>query len=74
MLIAAISLRGREGVVQDVAQELEPSLPDRAVLGDPILECAHRAGFEPAGPDPADLLGTHEPAALEHVEVLQHGR
>ena len=24
--------------------------------------------------DPADLLGTHQPAALEHVEVLQHRR
>ena len=45
-----------------------------AVLGDPVLDRAHRAGFEPAGADAADLLGTHEPALLEHVEVLQHGR
>ena len=69
-----MSLRGREGVVEDVAQQVEPTFPDSAMLGDPVLKCAHRAGFEPAGADAADLLGTHEPAALEHVEVLQHSR
>jgi len=69
-----MSLRGREGVVEDVAQDVEPTLPDSSMLGNPVLDRAHRARFEPAGADPADLLGTNEPAALEHVEVLQHGR
>jgi len=69
-----MSFRGREGVVEDVAQEVEPAFPDSAVLGDPVLDRVHRAGVEAAGADPTGLLGTHEPAALEHVEVLQHCR
>jgi hypothetical protein len=63
-----------EGVVQDVGEAVEVPLPDRAVLGDPLLERAHRAGLEPAPPDAADLLRAHEAAALQHVEVLHHGR
>ena len=49
-------------------------LPDRAVLDDPLLERAHGSGLEPARPDAADLLRAHEAAALQHVEVLHHGR
>jgi len=69
-----VSLVGGKDVVEDVGKAVEVPLPDRPVLGDPVLERAHRAGLEPAPPDAADLLRAHEAAALQHVEVLHHGR
>src|SRR4051794_20496165 len=47
-MLIAVSLVGGEGVVEDVGEAVEVPFPDRAVLGDPLLEGAHRAGLEPA--------------------------
>ena len=70
---AATTLVLAEAGPPDVMAAVSDGMPKLSpVLDDPVLHGAHRAGLEPAGAHPADLLGAHEPAALEHVEVPQH--
>ena len=44
------------------------------MLGDPLLDRAHRRRLETACADAADLLGADQAALLQHVDVLDDGR
>ena len=46
------------------------ALPRLAVLGDPLLDLAHRRRFEVARAHSTDLLGADDAALLQHFDVL----
>src|ERR1039458_2916928 len=64
-------LLGGDYFVQDVAQSVQAGFPTPASVGDPLFGGGHRRTFDPARARPPDLLGLHEPALLEHLDVLE---
>ena len=49
-----------------------PSFPHRTAIGDPLLQQRKFCRFDAAGADPSDLLGVHQSAFLQHLQVLNH--
>src|SRR5690348_10575494 len=63
------------GVLSEVvAEAVEAALPARAPLRDPLLGRSQRLRLDLAGAHAADLARLHEPARLQHLDVLDHGR
>src|SRR3954470_3324706 len=57
--------------LHDIGLEaVEPRLPDRALLLEPVLRADERVGAEAAGAHAAGFLGLHEPARLQHMDVF----
>ena len=50
---------------------IKPFLPGGNVLAYPQFGRAKRVGFDPAGSNPADLLGAYEPALLKDTDVFE---
>ena len=50
------------------------AVPGQPALVEPFLGLAQRLGIDGAGAHPADLLGGHQPALLEHLQMLHDGR
>jgi len=68
-------LLGRCGfLAQDVTQSIKSGFPASTPVGDPLLSGGHRCWFDAADASPPDLLGSHDSARLEHLNVLDHGR
>ena len=61
------------GVAQVVAQAVQAALPQRAALGDPVLGRAQRRRVDLAGTGAAYLLGSHEPARLQNLNMPASG-
>ena len=76
--ICCLTLRQREAshfavlLGEQVAQPIEPALPLRAVVADPLLQASNPAGFDAAGAHPAQLLRVRQPALLQDLQVLRH--
>src|SRR5207244_1827846 len=61
------------GFLEEVAQAIEPALPDRAPIADPPLRHRKPLRLDAAGAHAADLFGAHQAALLEHLQVLDDG-
>src|SRR5919201_55454 len=74
----SVTGRSQGSVVASVRQILtepvEAPFPACTTLMDPALGRLERRDLERAGPNPAHLFGADEPAMLQQLQVLEHGR
>src|SRR5690349_18836575 len=70
--LMSLPLLRRVGLVlgEQIAEPIEAPLPERAALVDPVLRGPEALGLDAAGAHPTDLLGAHQPALLEDLQVL----
>src|SRR5688572_30795565 len=59
---------------EELAQPVQAALPQRPALVDPLLGEPEARRRDAAGAYPPDLLGADNPALLEDLEMLDHGR
>ena len=57
---------------EQIAQPIKPAFPHRAAIADPLLHHCKPGGFNAAGAYPPDLFGLHQPAFLQHLQVLNY--
>jgi hypothetical protein len=60
-------------VAEDMAQTVEPALPERTAFGDPLLGESQAHGLDAARAHAPTLLRLNEAALFEHLEVLYDG-
>jgi hypothetical protein len=58
---------------EDMAQTVEPALPERPSFGDPLLGEPQSHGLDATGAHSPTLLRLNEVAPFEHLEVLYDG-
>jgi hypothetical protein len=58
---------------EDMAQTVEPALPERPSFGDPLLGESQARGLDATRAHSPTLLRLNEVALLEHLEVLYDG-
>jgi hypothetical protein len=59
---------------EDLFESTEATLPGGATLGEPLFGAAHDRWLDTAGADATDFLRSHQPAGLEHLQVLDDRR
>src|SRR5713101_6973761 len=59
---------------EELAQPIQPALPQPHALADPLPGEPEALWSDPAIPHPPDLLGADHPALLEDLKMLEHRR
>ena len=57
---------------KELPQTVKPSLPQRSPLADPLLHHRKSRRHDPAGSHPAHFFRMHQPALLQHLQMLHH--